>query len=522
MRLSTKLLSLLLLLPASVFGATATIGTLNVTTLQSSGAASTIDYGPEDTWGYGTANQFTIEFVTVSDTDNPARQDPAGNWVGNVDYEYAVAKYSATEDQLTKAKAIGGFNTTFSSLGTNMPATQIDHIEAMQFVNWLNVKKGYPKAYNIDISGSLLAWPDSDDWAGGTNQIRNGAALYHLPSANEYYKAAQWDEASATWFLYGQGTNTPIQVNGYWANGSTNFGTAVCNQQFDARYPEWDSPGNIVNVIVDADVSGVITNITYDSFVSGHVVFESTDTFKIVQGAVTNATATVATWQKIENVPGTFTNFVAGTGYTDGVGSITLSGHTVGVRIYTDGSGGVVGAEPTSGRFNSADYTTVLDIVQAGGSGATCKVLRYVEDTYTDGVRVPETWTIVSGGSGYSDGAATFQTRHFGQLSFNDWLEVEPTTGLQYYKLCVGAAEVTRAGGPSPWGAVGMFGNVSNLTDTEQDFINDGSTTWFRYYGFWWERNAVITSNLGSEAWNVATPTTGAWSNGFRVAKRLE
>lgn len=520
MRRSTLLLSLLL--TASAFGATATIGTLNVTTLQSSGEASTTDYGPEDTWGYGTANQFTIEFVTVDDVGNPARLDPSGtNYVGSLDYKFAIAKYSATEDQLAKAKAIGGFNATFSSLGTNMPAGQIDHIEAMQFVNWLNVHKGYPKAYNIDISGNLITWSDSDDWAGGTNQIRNGAALYHLPSANEYYKAAQWDPFSKTWFLYGQGTNTPVQVNGYWANGSTNWGTAVCNQQFDARYPEWDSPGNIVNVTLTTS-GGAITGITYDSFVSGHVVFESTNTFKIVQGAVTNATATVATWQAITNVPGTFTNFVAGTGYTDGVGSVTLGGYTVGVRIYTDGAGGVVGAEPTSGRFNTSDYSTVLDIVQAGGSGAMCTVLRYVEDTYTNGVRVPDTFTIVSDGTGYNDGAATFQTRHFGQMSFDDWLEIEPTTGLQYYKLCVGAAEVNRAGGPSPWGAVGLFGNVSNLTDTEKDFVNDGSTTWFRYYGFWWERNAVTSSNLGSEAWNVATATTGAWSNGFRVAKRLE
>lgn len=475
-----------------------------------------------DHFGSG-ATAFSIEMVLIDDTNNPGRVIWDGNTVGAVAYPYKMAKYVVSEDQMWKARSLASAGWTVSSLGTNMPATTLDQIECLEFCNYLNQAAGYPPAYNI-VDGKWAAWP-AELWEGGTNALVRAGTLYKLPDVHCFYKAAQWDKAAQAWRRYGQGeTNAPAGVDGYYLRGGTAAGTAVIDQRIDDRFPEFGSgtllgfgasKGNKVNVMLTTSAGGV-TGIAFDSYVSGHVFQENTtNEFNIVQPGGSGAKARIATFQTVTNVPGTCLVMSGGAGYTDGDATITLGGDTVTVELVTLG-GSVKGVIPTGGRFASLDYTTVLDVVQAGGSNATCRVTRYSNVTH-NGPRVPATFTITAAGTGYTNGVATFTSN-----ATVYHLTFDPLSGVYIYKACQGAAEVDKAGGPSPFGCVGMFGNVSQFTDTRDNYDNSTGIGNVRYYGGWWGRGTGPNwQDLGSETWNPNTATTGAWANGFRVMRYL-
>lgn len=524
-----RLILALLLCVQGYAASVATVTNLTVSLLSVSGANPPAATFTPDNWGTGD-NAFSIEFVTIGNPTNAPTTNYVDAIVGRVDYEYRIAKYEISEHQVWGAKNSGNLPISPSSLGTNKPATMMTQWEMAVFVNWLNTAHGFPPAYQHDADGFPVPWGPDDCWtAGGTNVFRHKDCRYFLPSWDELNKAARYDAATETWFDYANGSNTPpIIVEGYFSNGSTNVGTAVFTQRLHSLYPEHDSPGNVVNVTLTTD-AGAVTGIAFDSYVSG-LVFQETNSvvdedtiYKIVQGAVTNATAKVATWQTITNVPGTFMNYVGGAGYTDGAATVTLSGDTVNVTLITSG-GAVVGAIPTGGKFASLDYTTDIDIVQAGGSNATCRVSRYSNVTY-DGPKIPLTWTIVSGGSGYSNGAATFTTHD------SSWYpDLDPLTGVSYYTYCVGAADVDRAGGPSPYGVYGLGGNVTDCSETQHDamvddiYVNvDPEDGYIKYYGGWWFRNYQVLRHGGNDIWRAWLPSTtrGAQGNGVRIASKV-
>lgn len=499
----------------SVLGAasTANFGALTVTWGGSGGTITPPEWVP-DNWGSGDT-AFSIEFVTVGDPGNQPTTNYVGVTVGQVNYPYRIAKYEISEHQMDRARIAGGLPITLSTLGTNMPATLVTQYEMAVFANWLNVSAGFAPAYNIGEDGLPSVWPEGQYWTlGKTNLFRHAECFYFLPDWDELEKAARYKGDTAEWFDYYHGSNdAPTPVNGFFQNGSTSDGTAVYAQEFDSRYPEWNST-NTVNVVLTTS-GGAVTGIAFSSWASGFNTSDDTTTvFKVVQGGITNATARAATWQTVEWVPGTLTNYVAGTGYTDGPGTITLSGDTVNVTLFTVG-GGVVGAIPTGGKFSTEDYSTELDIVQAGGSGAKCKVMRYAP------VRVPATWTIVSGGSGYSDGAGMFTSHAFNYAS---------TSPIHYYGICIGAAEVDKAGGPSYYGVYGLMGNVTDCSETQSNivddhYVNEDPRGQIRYYGGWWFRQAAVLKHGGNDTWATFTPTPSsasqAYGNGCRIASKV-
>jgi formylglycine-generating enzyme len=178
-----------------------------------------------DTFGGGTSNEFTIEFVAIGNTGNTADTTS----YGAVPYEYRASIYEISQDAITKATASGMSNVTAGAWTGNQPAANISWYEAAAFVNFLNTNSAKTAAYDLTFSNgswSMALWSSEQAWtAGGTNLYRNKDAFYFLPSENEWYKAAYYNPAGSNYFLYPTGSDTaPTNV----ASG-TNPQTAVYN-----------------------------------------------------------------------------------------------------------------------------------------------------------------------------------------------------------------------------------------------------------------------------------------------------
>ena len=92
-----------------------------------------------DTFGGGDPDEFTIDFVQISNTDNA--EDNTG--YGAVSYEYRVGKYEISRLQITTAKELGMTYVSSSGPSDNHPEAQITWYKAAWFVNWLNTSTGH-------------------------------------------------------------------------------------------------------------------------------------------------------------------------------------------------------------------------------------------------------------------------------------------------------------------------------------------------------------------------------------------
>jgi formylglycine-generating enzyme required for sulfatase activity len=136
-----------------------------------------------DTFGTG-GNQFTIDFVTISDSTNPA-----GGY-GIVNNDYRIGIYEITMPQ---------FDEYLNSLSPvpppqfNQPKVPaaVNWYMAARFVNWLNTITGHQEAYNFTETG-FSTW-NTAEAAGGTNLYRHKNAMYCLPTEDEWVKAAYWN-----------------------------------------------------------------------------------------------------------------------------------------------------------------------------------------------------------------------------------------------------------------------------------------------------------------------------------------
>src|SRR5262245_5968422 len=106
-----------------------------------------------DTFGAGD-NQFTINFVTIGNPNNPPDRTGSPNPAGSVNYVYNLGKYEISRDIITRASAEGNLGLTlFEYNFTGGPRPEMPAIvswnEAARFVNWLNTSQGYDAAYKF-------------------------------------------------------------------------------------------------------------------------------------------------------------------------------------------------------------------------------------------------------------------------------------------------------------------------------------------------------------------------------------
>ena len=191
--------------------------------------------------------QISISTVFVGDAGNAA--DPSTTY-GSVSYPYNIGMYEVTLNQYTAflnavAKAdplqlwngsgnmaldqnVRGINRsgssgsyTYTVIGNgNRPVTYVSWFDAARFVNWL--QNGQPTGaqgpgttetgtYTLNGAVSGVAFP--------RNPVPVGGVQYALPTENEWYKAAYYDQSlnanSGGYWLYPMRTNgVPHSMNG--------------------------------------------------------------------------------------------------------------------------------------------------------------------------------------------------------------------------------------------------------------------------------------------------------------------
>jgi sulfatase modifying factor 1 len=88
-----------------------------------------------------------------------------------------------------------------------------------------------------------------------------------------------------------------------------------------------------------------------------------------------------------------------------------------------------------------------------------------------------------------------------------------------YDGLSIGPADVDYCGGLSPYGVMGLGGNVWEMLETEDDLVNDsGSSLRVRRGGSWWEPDPIKVGLFLSSTWrDNVDPMSEDFRNGFRV-----
>jgi formylglycine-generating enzyme required for sulfatase activity len=163
--------------------------------------------------GFGSgANQFEIDFVTISGDSGDLGSWPAGSgytFTGASRSDYRIGTFEITNDQYAKFQAELGVPVTGSPsyaydaepyfTGANVPSNCTSWYEAAQFVNWLNTSTGHQAAYKFTGTQgtgdyALATWSTAE--ADGSNLYRHKDAFYFLPTEDEWVKAAYWNGSS--------------------------------------------------------------------------------------------------------------------------------------------------------------------------------------------------------------------------------------------------------------------------------------------------------------------------------------
>jgi len=247
----------------------------------------------------GVAPAAVISTVPVGDAGNAPNEPYPGllpHWsFGDVDHAYRIATYEVTNSQYAEflnakaksdplqlydasmtAQTIGGINrqgsagnysySTKPNMG-NKPVNFVTVYDAMRFSNWLHNGQG-----NGDTESGAYTLTGGAIPVDPLNIVRNAGARWHLPSMDEWYKAAYYQPAAAggdadNYWLYPTGTNNvPTQA---FINSPTfdiaNPGPNVAN---------YDSGVNFVTTVGSA---GPLSTSYYGTYDQGGNVSEWTD-----------------------------------------------------------------------------------------------------------------------------------------------------------------------------------------------------------------------------------------------------
>ena len=251
-------------------------------TLRAAACMSLVSTASADLFGTG-ANQFTIEFTTISAATNPATGIPAGAYFTftGVSYDYRMGVYEITNDQWTKFKAELGVNVTgtptsaydqaptLADISSSRPTYNVSWYEAAQFVNWLNTSTGHQAAYKFTgtqgQSNYTLGLWDAADAADGTNLFRHKDAFYFLPTANEWVKAAYWNGTEMQTYSNAavgdllNGVPDPAKWN--YASSATSQPWAVGSGAMELN-GTFDMMGNVAEWMENPRIAGTYTTTT--------------------------------------------------------------------------------------------------------------------------------------------------------------------------------------------------------------------------------------------------------------------
>jgi formylglycine-generating enzyme required for sulfatase activity len=158
----------------------------------------------------------TIDWVTVGNVNNP-NVDMGGRIIGAVDHEYKIGKYEVTNAQygeflnakgqsnangiyhsdmasygITQTGSSGSYSYAVASELANRPVVYVSWFDAARFSNWLGNGQG---------SGDMETGAYTLNNATSGIITKNMGATVYIPSRDEWYKAAFYNEANSTYSL---------------------------------------------------------------------------------------------------------------------------------------------------------------------------------------------------------------------------------------------------------------------------------------------------------------------------------
>ena len=177
------------------------------------------------------SSAITLDWVTVGAPGNVCDPTGGGNCFGAVGYTYRIAKYEVTNAQyaaflnakaasdplalyntgmaiwsgITRSGSPGSYTYAVVPGRENVPVVNVSFFDALRFANWLHNGQGNggteTGAYTL-LGGTATP----------SNPLveRNSDATVFLPNDAEWYKAAYFNTASATFYDYPAGTDTQI------------------------------------------------------------------------------------------------------------------------------------------------------------------------------------------------------------------------------------------------------------------------------------------------------------------------
>ncbi len=202
----------------------------------------------------------TMDWVTIGNANNAADTRPYTGY-GAVDHAYRIGKYEVTNAQygeflnakgqsnsnsiynasmptygITQSGVSGSFSYTVTTALAQRPVVYVSWFDAARFANWMMNGQG-----NGDMEDGAYTLNGATS---GIITANIGAQVY-IPSENEWYKAAYYNAANASYSLYPNGQNTITTADANYANSvgsSTNVGTYSGDP---SSYGTYDQGGNV-------------------------------------------------------------------------------------------------------------------------------------------------------------------------------------------------------------------------------------------------------------------------------------
>jgi formylglycine-generating enzyme required for sulfatase activity len=206
------------------------------------------------------AASVTMDWVSIGDINNIA--DPLTGY-GSVDHDYRIGKYEVTNAQygeflnakgqsnanaiynsnmsgygITQSGIFGSFSYTVTTALANRPVVLVSWFDAARFANWMMNDQGdgdmEDGAYTLTgtMSGVILA---------------NASASVHIPSIDQWYKAAFYDQAKNSgtggYWLYATQSNSISTTDAnFLSSGSSDVGSFQNSESPNGTY---DQSGNV-------------------------------------------------------------------------------------------------------------------------------------------------------------------------------------------------------------------------------------------------------------------------------------
>jgi sulfatase modifying factor 1 len=199
----------------------------------------------------------TMDWVTVGNAGNAA--DPLTGY-GAVGYDYKIGKYEVTNAQYgaflnaaAQTDSYGLYNSSMSSKGitqsgnsgsytynvttalANRPVVYVSWFDAARFANWLVNGQG---------TGSTETGAYTLNGATRGVIMANAGAQVHIPTEDEWYKAAYYNGDNSTYSLFPNGQNSITTADANYDNSIGSFTPVGSYTSDPSYYGTFDQGGN--------------------------------------------------------------------------------------------------------------------------------------------------------------------------------------------------------------------------------------------------------------------------------------